>query len=68
MRRQDGHMPQLCVDEPKMVKQTMVFTGAHELLTKIFVGKKFTVMSKLKINISQPGITTAKYNRRIILP
>ena len=23
-------------------KQTMVFTGAHELLTKIFVGKKFS--------------------------
>ena len=25
-------------------KQTMVFTDAHELLTKIFVGKKFTDM------------------------
>lgn len=31
-------------------KQTMVFTGALELLTKIFIGKKFTVMTLLRQN------------------
>lgn len=34
-------------------KQTMVFTGAHELLTKIFVGKKFTVMTPLKAELTK---------------
>lgn len=34
-------------------KQTMVFTGAHELLTKIFVGKKFTVMTPLEAEITK---------------
>ena len=34
-------------------KQTMVFTGAHELLTKIFIGKKFTVMSPLEAEIAK---------------
>ena len=34
-------------------KQTMVFTGAHELLTKIFVGKKFTVMSPLEAELTK---------------
>ncbi len=33
-------------------KQTMVFTGAHDLLTKIFVGKKFTVMTPLEAELS----------------
>ena len=31
----------------------MVFTGAHELLTKIFVGKKFTVMSPLEAELTK---------------
>ena len=34
-------------------KQTMVFTGAHELLTKIFVGKKFTVMTPLEAELTK---------------
>ena len=34
-------------------KQTMVFTGAQELLTKIFVGKKFTVMSPLEAELTK---------------
>ena len=31
----------------------MVFTGAHELLTKIFVGKKFTVMTPLEAELTK---------------
>ena len=31
-------------------KQTMVFTDAHELLTKIFVGKKFTDMPPMGLS------------------
>lgn len=34
-------------------RQTMVFTGAHELLTKIFVGKKFTVMTPLEAELTK---------------
>ena len=34
-------------------KQTMVFTGAQALLTKIFVGKKFTVMSPLEAELTK---------------
>lgn len=34
-------------------KQTMVFTGAYELLTKIFVGKKYTVMSSLEAELTK---------------
>ena len=34
-------------------KQTMVFTGAVELLTKIFVGKKFAVMTPLEAEITK---------------
>ena len=34
-------------------KQTMVFTGAVELLTQIFVGKKFTVMSPLEAELTK---------------
>ena len=33
--------------------QTMVFTGALELLTKIFKGKKFTVMTPLEAEITK---------------
>lgn len=33
--------------------QTMVFTGALDLLTKIFKGKKFTVMSPLEAEITK---------------
>lgn len=31
----------------------MVFTGAHELLTKIFVGKKFAVMTPLEAELTK---------------
>jgi UDPglucose 6-dehydrogenase len=34
-------------------KQTMVFTGEFELLTKIFVGKKFTTMSPLEAELTK---------------
>lgn len=34
-------------------KQTMVFTGALELLTKIFVSKKFTVMTPLEAELTK---------------
>lgn len=34
-------------------KQTMVFIGAHELLTKIFVGKKYTVMTPLEAELTK---------------
>lgn len=34
-------------------KHTMVFTGAQDLLTKIFVGKKFTVMSPLEAELTK---------------
>ena len=34
-------------------KQTMVFTGALELLTKIFIGKKFTVMTPLEAELTK---------------
>ena len=34
-------------------KQTMVFTGEVELLTKIFVGKKFAVMSPLEAELTK---------------
>ena len=34
-------------------KQTMVFTGAHELLAKIFIGKKFAVMTPLEAEITK---------------
>lgn len=34
-------------------RQTMVFTGAVELLTKVFVGKKFTVMTPLEAELTK---------------
>ena len=34
-------------------KQIMVFTGEQELLTRIFVGKKFTVMSPLEAELTK---------------
>ena len=34
-------------------KQTMVFTGALELLVKVFPGKKFTVMSPLETELTK---------------
>lgn len=34
-------------------KQTMVFTGAVELLTKIFIGKKFSVMTPLEAELTK---------------
>ena len=34
-------------------KQTMVFTGALELLVKVFPGKKFTVMSPLEAELAK---------------
>ena len=34
-------------------KQTMVFTGAQELLTRIFVGKRFTVMTPLEAELTK---------------
>ena len=34
-------------------KQTMVFTGAQDLLTRIFVGKKFTVMTPLEAELTK---------------
>ena len=34
-------------------KQTMVFTGALDLLVKVFPGKKFTVMSPLEAELSK---------------
>ena len=52
LSRETGHrvhyMPEFLTERTHIEdfkKQTMVFTGAHELLTKIFVGKKFTVMT-----------------------
>ena len=34
-------------------KQTMVFTGAHELLAQIFIGKKFAIMTPLEAEITK---------------
>ena len=34
-------------------KQTMVFTGAVDLLIKVFPGKKFTVMSPLEAEVTK---------------
>ena len=34
-------------------KPTMVFTGAVELLTKIFIGQKFTVMTPLEAELTK---------------
>lgn len=34
-------------------KQTMLFTGAHELLTRLFVGKKFIVMTPFEAELTK---------------
>lgn len=51
LSRETGHqvcyMPEFLTERTFLEdsrKQTMVFTDAQELLTKIFVGKKFTLM------------------------
>ena len=60
LSRETGHkvhyMPEFLTERTHIEdfkKQTMVFTGAHELLTKIFVGKKFTVMTPLEAELTK---------------
>lgn len=60
LSRETGHkvyyMPEFLTERTYIEdfnKQTMVFTGAHELLTKIFVGKKFTVMTPLEAELTK---------------
>ena len=60
LSRETGHqvcyMPEFLTERTfieDFKKQTMVFTGAHELLTKIFVGKKFTVMTPLEAELTK---------------
>ena len=60
LSRETGHrvcyMPEFLTERTHIEdfrKQTMVFTGAVELLTKIFVGKKFTVMTPLEAEITK---------------
>ena len=60
LTRETGHkvyyMPEFLTERihiEDFKKQTMVFTGAHELLTKIFVGKKFTVMTPLEAELTK---------------
>lgn len=50
------YMPEFLSDRTSIEdfkNQTMVFTGAHELLAKIFVGKKFVVMSPLEAELTK---------------
>ena len=60
LSRETGHqvcyMPEFLTERTHIEdfrKQTMVFTGAQELLTRIFVGKKFTVMSPLEAELTK---------------
>ena len=60
LSRETGHkvhyMPEFLTERTHIEdfkRQTMVFTGAHELLTKIFVGKKFCVMSPLEAELTK---------------
>ena len=60
LSRETGHkvhyMPEFLTERTHIEdfkKQTMVFTGSHELLTKIFVGKKFTVMTPLEAELTK---------------
>ncbi len=60
LSRETGHhvyyMPEFLTERTFIEdfnKQTMVFTGAQDLLTKIFVGKKFTVMSPLEAELTK---------------
>ena len=60
LSRETGHqvcyMPEFLTERTHIAdfrKQTMVFTGAVELLSKIFVGKKFAVMTPLEAEITK---------------
>ena len=60
LTRETGHevcyMPEFLTERTHIEdfkKQTMVFTGAVELLTKIFVGKKFAVMTPLEAELAK---------------
>ena len=54
--RQVCYMPEFLTERTHIEdfkKQTMVFTGALELLVKVFPGKKFTVMSPLEAELTK---------------
>ena len=60
LSRETGHlvcyMPEFLTERTHIEdfkKQTMVFTGAVELLVKVFPGKKFTVMSPLEAELTK---------------
>ena len=60
LSKETGHsvhyMPEFLTERTHiedLKKQTMVFTGDVELLTKIFVGKKFTVMTPLEAELTK---------------
>ena len=60
LSRETGHnvyyMPEFLTERTHIEdfkKQTMVFTGAIELLTKVFVGKKFAVMTPLEAELTK---------------
>ena len=60
LSRETGHqvcyMPEFLTERTHIEdfkKQTMVFTGALDLLVKVFPGKKFTVMSPLEAELSK---------------
>jgi len=60
LSRETGHqvcyMPEFLTERTHIEdfrRQTMVFTGAVELLAKIFVGKRFAVMSPLEAEITK---------------
>ncbi len=75
LSRETGHqvcyMPEFLTERTfieDFKKQTMVFTGAHELLTKIFVGKKFTVMTPLEAEYcEQMGADWRKVHTGVLL-
>ena len=60
LSRETGHevcyMPEFLTERTHIEdfkKQTMVFTGAVDLLIKVFPGKKFTVMSPLEAEVTK---------------
>ena len=60
LSRETGHrvcyMPEFLSERTHIEdfrRQTMVFTGAQELLSRIFIGKKFTVMTPLEAEITK---------------
>ena len=60
LSRETGHivcyMPEFLTERTYIEdfrKQTMVFTGAVDLLIKVFPGKKFTVMSPLEAELTK---------------